>query len=91
MSTLDLSAKKNPYKKTDYRYELWKAQRKLIKEKAKKDSYKVEPTIDQPKTKGIITIDTSKARSNSDVIRLCLKQLGWREVNFRVYIKFNLF
>ena len=82
MSTLDLTAKKNPYKKTDYRYELWKSQRKLLKEKAKRDSYKVQPsaTVEQPKTKGIITIDTSKARSNSDVIRLCLKQLGWREV-----------
>jgi ribosomal protein L32 len=31
-------------------------------------------------TKSIITVDTSKARSNLEVVRLCLRELGWKEV-----------
>jgi hypothetical protein len=27
-----------------------------------------------------ITIDTSKARSNLEVVRLCLRELKWKEV-----------
>ena len=30
--------------------------------------------------KNCITVDTNKARSNLEVVRLCLKDLGWREV-----------
>ena len=30
--------------------------------------------------KTLITVDTSKARSNLDVVRLCVKELGWKEV-----------
>ena len=29
---------------------------------------------------GVVTVDTSKSRSNIDVVRLCLRELGWREV-----------
>lgn len=35
---------------------------------------------DNTATKSIITIDTSKARSNLEVIRLCIRELGWKEV-----------
>ena len=30
--------------------------------------------------KNLITVDTSKARSNLDVIRMCIRELGWKEV-----------
>ena len=30
--------------------------------------------------KNLITIDTSKARSNLDVVRMCIRELGWKEV-----------
>jgi hypothetical protein len=30
--------------------------------------------------KHLITVDTSKARSNLDVIRMCIRELGWKEV-----------
>ena len=39
--------------------------------------------------KNCITVDTSKARSNLEVVRLCLKDLGWKEVRAR--FKKNLF
>jgi hypothetical protein len=29
--------------------------------------------------KGIVTVDTSKARSNAEVLRMCLKELGWQD------------
>ncbi|CAF1040081.1 unnamed protein product [Adineta steineri] len=29
-----------------------------------------------------ITVDTSKARSNLDVVRMCIKELGWKECTF---------
>lgn len=31
--------------------------------------------------KSIITVDTSKARSNLEVVRLCVRELGWKEVH----------
>jgi hypothetical protein len=31
-------------------------------------------------TKSLITVDTSKARSNLEVVRLCIRELGWKEV-----------
>lgn len=31
-------------------------------------------------TKSIITVDTSRARSNLEVVRLCIRELGWKEV-----------
>ena len=33
--------------------------------------------------KNCITVDTSKARSNLEVVRLCLRDLGWKEVRTR--------
>ena len=30
--------------------------------------------------KNLITVDTSKARSNLEVVRICLRELGWKEV-----------
>ncbi len=30
--------------------------------------------------KNLITVDTSKARSNLEVVRLCVRELGWKEV-----------
>jgi hypothetical protein len=40
-----------------------------------------------PETNGFkrsITIDTSKARSNLEVVRLCLRELKWKEVNILI-------
>ncbi|XP_059160159.1 tubulin polyglutamylase TTLL11-like [Physella acuta] len=34
-------------------------------------------------TKNLVTIDTHKARSNTDVVRLALQDLGWREFPFQ--------
>ena len=34
-------------------------------------------------TKATVTVDTSKARSNADVVRSCIKDLGWKEVSYR--------
>jgi hypothetical protein len=42
-------------------------------------------------TKSIITVDTSKARSNLDVVRLCLRDLGWKEVQIEIPILSILF
>ena len=33
--------------------------------------------------KPLITVDTSRARSNLEVVRLCLRELGWKEVRGR--------
>lgn len=35
---------------------------------------------DNGQIKNLITVDTSKARSNLPVVRLCLRELGWKEV-----------
>ena len=32
-----------------------------------------------------ITVDTTKARSNSEVLRLCINELGWTECAFQVH------
>lgn len=79
MSSTDSKVPKPPFKKTDYRYQLWLKERKALRSKAKKSSFKVEIGI-QPKARHIVTVDTSKARSTLDVVRICLKELGWREV-----------
>lgn len=39
---------------------------------------------DNAGVKSLITVDTSKARSNLQVVRLCLRDLGWKEVIFLV-------
>jgi hypothetical protein len=38
--------------------------------------------------KNSITVDTSKARSNLEVVRICLRDLGWKEVINRFFNKF---
>jgi hypothetical protein len=35
-------------------------------------------------TKSLITVDTSKARSNLEVVRLCLRELAWKEVEILI-------
>jgi len=69
-----------PFKPTDFRYAAWKAERKALRFRAKKNRFRVEPGP-QPKNRSAISIDTSKAKSTVDVLRLCLKDLGWREVS----------
>ena len=68
-----------PHKKTDFRHALWARERKFQREKARKTRFKVEMGR-QPRG-NTVTVDTSKARSNIDVLRLCLKELNWREVS----------
>lgn len=70
-----------PHKKTDFRYQLWLQERKTLHERAKRRSFRVEPKT-QATRRDAVTIDTSKARSNLDVLRLCLQELGYREVGF---------
>jgi hypothetical protein len=38
--------------------------------------------------KNCITVDTSKARSNLEVVRMCLRDLGWKEVRNQFFHKF---
>ncbi|XP_046338959.2 tubulin polyglutamylase TTLL11-like [Haliotis rufescens] len=38
------------------------------------------PPLLKPIYRGHVTVDTSKARSNIDVVRRCIHDLGWREV-----------
>ena len=62
--------------------------RQLAKEsKAKRDAVRVPyaPLILPPAHKSsrvIVSVDSSKAKSNIDVLRLSLKELGWREVSY---------
>ncbi|CAH1787285.1 unnamed protein product [Owenia fusiformis] len=41
----------------------------------------VKAALPRKKT-SIVTVDTSKAKSNLDVVRSCLRELGWREYPF---------
>lgn len=36
-----------------------------------------------------VTIDTSKARSTAEVVRMCIRELGWREVNISLFKSFS--
>lgn len=45
---------------------------------------KMEET--NPTGRNIITVDTSKARSNLEVVRMCVRELGWREVSAASYL-----
>ena len=38
------------------------------------------PPPPKPPNRQLVTVDSSRARSNIDVLRLCLQDLGWREV-----------
>ena len=80
MSAIDLNCKRPPYKRTDFRYEVWLKERKALRAKAKKQSFKVEMTQQPKKAVNAVCVDTTKARSTIDVLRICLKELGWREV-----------
>ncbi|CAF3343791.1 unnamed protein product [Rotaria socialis] len=42
-------------------------------------SASVAKTEENNTAKSLITVDTSKARSNLPVVRLCLRELGWKE------------
>jgi len=33
-----------------------------------------------------ICVDTSRARSNLDVVRLCINELGWKEVRYMTFV-----
>ena len=74
-----------PHKKTDFRYQLWLKERKALKETARKNSFRVE-SKGNPMPKNAVTVDTSKARSIIDVVRLCLQELGYKEVIAMSYI-----
>ena len=83
MSKSDAPPKKSPYKRTDFRYEIWLKDRKALRAKAKKESFKVEANLNASlpkKALNAVCVDTTKARSTLDVIRICLRDLGWREV-----------
>ncbi|CAD5117968.1 DgyrCDS6709 [Dimorphilus gyrociliatus] len=66
-----------PYKKTDFRLQLWKNERKELRLKVRRENFHVARGDNL--TNAPVSVDTSKARSNSDVIRLCLRELGWNE------------
>ena len=45
-----------------------------------KSAVTLSKTEENNGTKSLITVDTSKARSNLEVVRLCIRELGWKEV-----------
>lgn len=45
------------------------------------DNYKGERVIRANSLGRTVTVDTSRARSNADAVRLCLAQLGWKDVS----------
>lgn len=78
-SFLDSLKKPEPtsFKMTDFRRELHLRHKR--DEHAKKERMKA---LQESKliSKYAITIDTSRARSNCDVLRMCVKELGFKEV-----------
>lgn len=60
---------------------MWVKDRKAMRQKAKRNSFRVEYGKQPRLRKGTVNVDTSKARSTVDVLRMCLKDLGWREAS----------
>lgn len=70
------------YKRTDFRRELLLKQLKDLQRFSRLSKQSVSVKIGpQPRNASAITVDTTRAGSNIDVLRLCLKELNWREVS----------
>ncbi|KAH9505341.1 Tubulin polyglutamylase ttll11 [Bulinus truncatus] len=73
-------AKPSPYK-TNFRQEVILKRRELTKlallHREKTQDKRLPER--QSSTRSVVTIDTYKARSNGDVLRLVIRDLGWRE------------
>ena len=83
--TTSTQINKSSFLKTDFRHQKWVNDRKALHQKAKRSSFHVQFGR-QPKGRGGISVDTCKARS-TDVLRMCLKDLGWREVMYSLSLK----
>lgn len=62
-----------PPRKTETRKEMCVNFRKQAKAKREQQKLRMPPKV-------TVTVDTSKAKSNIEVVRMCIKELGWREV-----------
>ncbi|CAF1405157.1 unnamed protein product [Adineta ricciae] len=51
-------------------------------ERTSKTDLAPSKTDDRPVTRNCVTVDTSKARSNLDVVRMCIRELRWKECPF---------
>lgn len=80
---LDLGSLKKPepthFKMTDFRRDLHLKSKR--EQHARKERLRA---LQEAKhlSKNAVTIDTSRGRSNIDVVRMCIKELGFREVTY---------
>ena len=65
------------YKTTDFRRELAYREKKVAE--IKREKMKILADI-RPVPKFMVTLDLSHARGNMDALRICLKELEWKEV-----------
>ena len=65
-------------RKCEVQHGAWLQEKRAIYAKTRRQSFHVE-LGPQPK-RAAVNVDTTKARSSLDVLRLCLRDLAWREV-----------
>ena len=72
------------YKATDFRQLQIIRRRKEAAEKARERRDRLQQLADvKTISRSTVTIDTSKAKSNSEIVRICSEDLGWKEVTDR--------
>lgn len=67
------------YRSAEFRREVQQKEREAAR--AKRDRQQAARGAVKSAPRTVITVDTSKARSNIDVVRLCIRELRWREVH----------
>ena len=84
MTTSTTKPVKSRYKKTDRRQtHSEKTRQDEDARKPMRRNFHISYRAVQPAAKSTVTVDTSNARNAIDVLRLCLKELKWREVSER--------
>ncbi|BFZ20664.1 hypothetical protein BsWGS_23703 [Bradybaena similaris] len=71
-----------PYK-TELRLEVIARRRELTRQHFLRKERTEEKRVSKTTQGNVVTIDTNKARSNTDVVRLAVRDLGWREFPFQ--------
>ena len=71
------------YKTTDFRRELSYREKKVAE--IKREKMRILADM-RPVPKFMVTLDLSQARGNIDALRICLKELEWKEVIMYTYI-----
>ena len=68
------------YKTTDFRRELSYREKKVAE--IKREKMKILADM-RPVPKFMVTLDLSHARGNMDALKICLKELEWKEVQIK--------